>query len=76
MAIAARRLAGPLLVLGIGLAALGTAAYLTLIPETRIVSPVAIGGPFRLVAQDEREVTDKDFLGTPHLVFFGFTHCP
>ena len=36
----------------------------------------AIGGPFSLVDQDGRTVTDKDLRGHPFLVFFGFTHCP
>ena len=36
----------------------------------------AIGGPFRLINQDGRTVTDQDFKGKPFLVFFGFTHCP
>jgi protein SCO1/2 len=36
----------------------------------------AIGGPFRLVDQDGRTVTDQDYKGRPFLVFFGFTHCP
>ncbi len=36
----------------------------------------AIGGPFVLTAQDGRKVTEKDLLGGPSLVFFGFTHCP
>jgi len=29
-----------------------------------------------LTAQDGRKVTEKDLLGGPSLVFFGFTHCP
>jgi protein SCO1 len=36
----------------------------------------AIGGPFTLIDQDGRPVTDKDLRGRPFLVFFGFTHCP
>lgn len=35
-----------------------------------------IGGPFRLVNQDGKTVTDADFRGQPMLVFFGYTHCP
>src|SRR5580704_6570726 len=35
-----------------------------------------IGGPFRLVDQGGRTVTDQDFKGHPFLVFFGYTHCP
>lgn len=35
-----------------------------------------IGGPFRLVDQNGRSVTDADLLGRPTAMFFGFTHCP
>ena len=38
--------------------------------------PAAIGGPFRLLDQNGRTVTDADLTGHPFLVFFGFTHCP
>jgi protein SCO1/2 len=36
----------------------------------------AIGGPFQLVDQDGKPITDKDMKGEPLLVFFGYTHCP
>lgn len=36
----------------------------------------AIGGPFTLVDQTGRTVTDADYRGRPMAVFFGFTHCP
>jgi cytochrome oxidase Cu insertion factor (SCO1/SenC/PrrC family) len=35
-----------------------------------------VGGPFSLVDQDGRRVTEKDFLGKYMLVFFGYTYCP
>ena len=38
--------------------------------------PSAVGGPFRLVDQNDQTITDQDLKGQPFLVFFGFTHCP
>ena len=35
-----------------------------------------IGGPFSLVDMNGRTVTDKTFAGRPHVIFFGYTHCP
>jgi len=35
-----------------------------------------VGGPFSLVSQDGKRVTEKDFLGHYTLVFFGYTFCP
>jgi protein SCO1 len=35
-----------------------------------------IGGPFALVDQTGKAVTEKDYAGKPMLVFFGFTNCP
>jgi protein SCO1 len=71
-----RRLVVPLAALFIGLAVLMVAAVLTLRPAGQDARPLAVGGPFTLVSQDGKVVTEKDFLGVPHLVFFGFTHCP
>lgn len=36
----------------------------------------AVGGPFKLVDQNNKPITDQDFKGKPWLVFFGYTHCP
>jgi len=35
-----------------------------------------IGGAFSMTDHNGRAVTEKDFLGKPMLVFFGFTSCP
>jgi len=42
-----------------------------------VVSGTAdIGGPFTLVNQDGKTVTEADLLGRPALTYFGFTYCP
>ena len=72
-----RRLVLPLVVFLVGLAALGAAAILTFRPGTgSSVATSSVGGPFTLTSSDGRTVTERDFRGRPHLVFFGFTHCP
>jgi protein SCO1 len=38
--------------------------------------PSAIGGPFKLIDQNGKPITDEDMKGHPFLVFFGYTHCP
>ena len=40
------------------------------------LAPSAIGGPFKLIDQDGKPITDQDMKGRPFLVFFGYTHCP
>ena len=71
-----RRLLAPIAAFMFGLVALGVAAYMTLTYEPRRQGVANVGGPFTLVAGDGRTVTERDFKGTPFLVFFGFTHCP
>jgi protein SCO1 len=41
-----------------------------------VTAPAAIGGPFQLTDQSGATVTDKNLVGRPTLIFFGFTHCP
>ena len=36
----------------------------------------AIGGPFNLIDQNGKPITDQEMKGRPFLVFFGYTHCP
>ncbi|MBY0562303.1 SCO family protein [Hyphomicrobium sp.] len=44
--------------------------------EAQVTGKPAIGGPFSLIDQTGKRVTDKDFHGRYMLVFFGFTNCP
>jgi protein SCO1 len=71
----ARRLALPIAAFLAGIGMLGLALLLTFAPSGRAPTS-AIGGPIALVDQDGRPVTEASFAGRPHLVFFGFTHCP
>jgi protein SCO1/2 len=45
-------------------------------PAPVVTAAANIGGPFRLVDQNGKPITDQDLKGRPFLVFFGFTHCP
>ncbi|MCP4185847.1 MAG: SCO family protein [Hyphomicrobiales bacterium] len=59
----------------------GATAYLYIVEDkvtqgSSQVSGDRMGGEFSLVRQDGKPVTDKDLLGKPHAMFFGFTNCP
>lgn len=45
-------------------------------PRVETSGKALVGGPFKLIDQSGKEVTDKDFRDHHMLVFFGFTHCP
>jgi len=52
-----------------------------LVVSSRMSTPgaqqiAAVGGPFKLIDQNGKALSDQDLRGHPFLVFFGFTHCP
>ena len=73
------RTARLLLALGAFVAGLVLFLAVIFIVTGRTPAPVAVstvGGPFKLVDQNDKPITEQDFKGEPFLVFFGFTHCP
>lgn len=63
---------GIALVLGIGL----TYRLMMMGTETNSSGAASIGGPFELVNQDGKTVTQDDFDGKYMLAYFGYTFCP
>ena len=45
-------------------------------PLTTNMGIATVGGPFQLVDQDGKSVTQAALKGKASLIFFGFTHCP
>jgi protein SCO1/2 len=45
-------------------------------PDTVAQSNIQMGGAFHLVDQAGRPVSDRDLLGKPTVIFFGYTYCP
>ena len=74
------RTARLLLALGAFVAGLVLFSAVIFIVTGRSPAPIAmtsaVGGPFKLVDQNAKPITDQDLKGEPFLVFFGFTHCP
>ncbi|MBN8965624.1 MAG: SCO family protein [Rhizobiales bacterium] len=74
------RTARILLALGAFVAGLILFTAVIFIVTGRTPAPIAVssavGGPFNLVDQNAKPITDRDMKGRPFLVFFGFTHCP
>jgi protein SCO1 len=52
-----------------------TVAILFVTGRSPVPQPSAIGGPFQLVDQEGKPVTEAALKGQPSLIFFGFTHC-
>ncbi len=65
-----------LILLALVAVALGAAVALGTRHTIAPASTAAIGGPFHLIDQRGRPVSDADLKGKPSLVFFGFTYCP
>jgi len=84
------KMRGPVSWLSLGLiacAGVGLSLFYEIEKERKIVNPAsvsnvtttgkpAIGGPWVLVDQDGKGVTDATYRGEFLLLYFGFTHCP
>jgi len=44
--------------------------------DRKAAASASYGGSFTLVDQNGRTVTERDLIGKPSLIFFGFTFCP
>ena len=64
------------LLLVLGLVGATTLTWNHLRKESHLQPTAGIGGPFSLVDHHGKPVSERDYLGKPTLVFFGFTFCP
>jgi protein SCO1 len=48
----------------------------SIVGEATVTGRPSVGGPFSLIDNTGKHVTDKDYLGRYMLVFFGYTNCP
>lgn len=70
-------LSAAVLAVGMGLAAVTIIAKnRQLDVQSRSTGVATVGGPFQLVGTEGQTVSEKDLLGKPSAVFFGFTYCP
>ncbi|WP_374308891.1 SCO family protein [Methylocella sp.] len=66
-----------LLILGLfGLGLVISGAYVLSRGPERAAGAAAIGAPFDLATTQGARFSDAGLKGEPHLVFFGYTHCP
>jgi protein SCO1/2 len=58
--------------------ALGALAYFAFKPGSNglFEANSYVGGPFTLVSDEGKDVTQDDFADKPKVMFFGFTYCP
>ena len=64
-----------LLVVAVALAALLGWMRFTAAPQGNLAGS-SLGGPFALINQDGKPVSDRDFKGQYRLMYFGYTFCP
>ncbi|MGL4728585.1 MAG: SCO family protein, partial [Bosea sp. (in: a-proteobacteria)] len=64
-----------MLLFAMGFATLVAATIVTLSPRDS-GNAGAVGGPFLLQSSRGGTLSDKQMVGAPYVVFFGFTHCP
>jgi len=44
--------------------------------QTQYSSEVKLGASFELIDSNGNKITEAAFVGSPTVLFFGFTHCP